>query len=729
MTGNTLFEAVSYITHDLVEKASAALESKTKKYRNRLFAKRISVSAVSCACAVLLLFGTLSGVFVYTFSPKYDGRFSSLEINLTLPSYNSSEVCYEQVILPKGESPKTKLVPKKNYAFVYKYNSAEYWEAVYGGNNFNSEECRSFAEKCIPEISKALGIDVPDYTISDMEVLDTGDIRSPRTEELLFEGGSMHIIQTIIANYAYVDIENKGDVPVFTLYGNQYNIDVTKDEDSIKEDIFAFLPALNRMFGEKFNKIQLKKNEYGEEYADTPYTSVRAFLYRQTELDFDYGDKILWDKIQLDIIFTPSTNTYSISVRYNDYRLPMEDIYENLGVSKRVSLKEAQELLKKGYSFGAHSWQGLNGKDILDFSDYDYVSYEYCFDPSGMRNYMWTLSSDIPIIPFYVFYKLIESSSSEDIYAKAYVPAVPVGDMEDYFSKGSATLKQSDIDEILEHAKIIAFDIYTDHASYLGDTVCEDPFYSMENQAEHVDETVPKHRTFTIFGKEYSCEYSRTRCYIHIKESYVPLHIYLFDGGFITVNSLTDEIEMFYYEPAKQSGQIFQSQWEYKSVVEAKNRLVKELFPDMYSYELEKALENSKNQKEYTDNLARINSFYDWITIKMNKNGEIIEISVDHNFRASLADSETKTNHTAFLSESAKQRVLEKAQEICDNSQIPNAEKLVELSMEIDPSNSQIVLLEDGSYGVFHHVRITYLYKLDNGVYNSVYRSIGIILK
>ena len=261
MTGNTLFEAVSYITHDLVEKASDAFESRTKKYRNILYAKRISVSAVSCACAALLTLGVLSQVFVYTFSQKYDGRFSSSEIQNILPSYNmigpEGMAAYEMVSVPHGESPELQPLPENDYAFVYKYNNYSYLTAVYEGDNFNVKECKKFADKYIPKLSSALGFETPEYSVYQDGKMAAYDLPTPTTGELVCGNTTMRVSQNIWANYMDFEIKEKGAIPCITLNGTEYYIDVTKSEESIQNDVLAFVPVFYKIFGEKFDQIKI----------------------------------------------------------------------------------------------------------------------------------------------------------------------------------------------------------------------------------------------------------------------------------------------------------------------------------------------------------------------------------------------------------------------------------------------------------------------------------------
>lgn len=738
MTGNTLFEAVSYITHELVEKASDAFESRTKKYRNILFAKRISVSAVSCACAALLTLGVLSQVFVYTFSPKYDGSFSSSEIQSALPNYNTigpeDMAEYEKVSVPHGESPELQPLPEKDYAFVYRYNNYKYLAAVYDGDNFNVKECKKFADKYIPKLSAALGFETPEYSIYQDGEMSAYDLPTPTTGELVCGNTTMRVSQNIWANHMDFEIKEKGTIPCITLNGTEYYIDVTKSEESIQNDVLAFVPVFYKIFGEKFDQIKISTAQtpnFGKD-AEGYTSSATIVFYNKTNLPFETEDDVLWDDLTITIRANHPDRTYSIYVSYFDYRLPMDEIYQNLGASKIISLSEAEAWLEKGYSFGTHYWDVRDGKDSIDFSDYDYVSYEYYPKEvrSNSRDFVWTENHELPIMPYYVFYKQTSSSETHDTYAKAYIPAVPVDDMESFFASddtvSEAPLTQSEIDEILENAQFIYFDRASD--KYTGELYCDDDYYTVEKQRGYIDDTVEKQVVFTVMGKNYSCEYVRT---VLRDYDWQLVHVYKYEQGVITINARTNEIlnlgkdneRGIYSSFAKW---ISEHEPAYRSVIETKAEFVKSEYPERYNFELEKMLENSKDKFEYTEILARINDYYNiWLEFRVNEDGDIGYRLYDDVLYD--VDSETLRKKEAFASQAAQDIILKKLWELAETfeSSIDGYDiQLTDVWLDID--KIRIVPLEDGNYGYYCPGGIEYFYPYPVG---TIYRGIGIIIK
>ena len=738
MTGNTLFEAVSYITHDLVEKASDAFESRTKKYRNILFAKRISVSAVSCACAVLLILGVLSQVFVYTFSPKYDGRFTSSEINSRLPSYLSSEIIYETESVPKGEAPDTLPLPKKDYAFVYRYRPGAYFSAVYQGTNYDMKEMEKYTEKKFKSLSKYLGVSVPEYTIYEPEDYHGELLLAPTTYEVDMDGYEVRIDQGSSSYGVTMEFESSGAIPSLKLNGKEYFIDVTKGNESIKKDVLAFAPVLYKMFGEKFEHIRVSshKADYSLEELGEYNSYATIVLYNKTGLVFETEEDILWNYLQIKIEVDHVERTYNVSFSYVDYRISIDEKYENLGASKIISLDEAVEKAKKGHTFGSHSWQALKGEEVIDFSDYDYVSYEYYhrdyFKYSILSKYTWSEKNRDPIIPYYVFYKLLKTNAKSDIYAKAYIPAIPVGDSERYFTNHNAISdtppSEDEIQEILKNATVIAFDMYDADSNYAGELICEDEYYSFENQQLHTDNSVDKNISINILGEEYYCEYVHTV----LGAEWRLVHVYKHGSdGKVWIDALTNK--PVYFTGGKSGSLIFNDNAGYKKVIETKIELIKQWYPEYVNTQLFNALENSKNQKEYTDNLARINDYYNFsIDVRSESATEygISEFNILGYIAKDTLSSETKRKIDAFSSQAVEKTVTEKVREIFENSQIPDPEKVKYQKFEITPyTAANTILLKDGTYGVYYRAVIRYLYEYEDGEQQKVFREIGIILK
>ena len=118
----------------------------------------------------------------------------------------------------------------------------------------------------------------------------------------------------------------------------------------------------------------------------------------------------------------------------------LEDYYEYIGEYKLISLPEAEEYLHKGYSFGGVQCpvcRATANTQVVDFSEYDLVQIEYY---SNLMEFA---------LPYYAFYKHIETGEYPDSgeaygdYAVAYVPAIKVEGLEEYFQAQETQHKET----------------------------------------------------------------------------------------------------------------------------------------------------------------------------------------------------------------------------------------------------------------------------------------------
>ena len=89
-----------------------------------------------------------------------------------------------------------------------------------------------------------------------------------------------------------------------------------------------------------------------------------------------------------------------------------------------ISLEEAEALLNAGCVFGNHVCTlCMRNQEGVDFEDYDYVGFDYLTKTIDGVDYA---------LPFYTFYKKIDSGSNYDTYAKTHVAAFEVSGYKDY---------------------------------------------------------------------------------------------------------------------------------------------------------------------------------------------------------------------------------------------------------------------------------------------------------
>jgi hypothetical protein len=119
------------------------------------------------------------------------------------------------------------------------------------------------------------------------------------------------------------------------------------------------------------------------------------------------------------------------SIQYYKRRYDIQKTYPLIGNAKKISLQDAEKLLYKGYVFGGHSCPlCMATQEKISFRGYDYVDIEYVF------GYVNKTAKTQIAIPFYAFYKKIGTApNGKLIYAKTYVPAIPVSGYTEYFEK------------------------------------------------------------------------------------------------------------------------------------------------------------------------------------------------------------------------------------------------------------------------------------------------------
>ncbi len=110
-------------------------------------------------------------------------------------------------------------------------------------------------------------------------------------------------------------------------------------------------------------------------------------------------------------------------IYYECERAPESDYYTLLGKAHKISLAQAEEMLKNGYVFGGHACEYCMSKqEEVVFDTYDYVGFEY-------------ITGKNISVPFYAFYKKISDADEygNTKYAKTYVCAVELSGLTEYF--------------------------------------------------------------------------------------------------------------------------------------------------------------------------------------------------------------------------------------------------------------------------------------------------------
>lgn len=221
------------------------------------------------------------------------------------------------------------------------------------------------------------------------------------------------------------------------LDGEIVAFDGASSDQQIGEALKDTIGRLNAMFGTGYACLNIVRT-YGYDglrsidvfvsdgtVAQVPESLSRAPLtsgYLCLSFYADWGEGSAYDWGET------GDEVYLARVTYFETIVPWEQYYSVPGSCRMLSLEEAEEMLAKGYVFGGHSCPlCMAEQEALDFTGYDGVSLEYLAGSEGIY------------IPFYTFFKdLGVNEYGVPTFAKTYVCAVEVSDLEQYFAAQEA---------------------------------------------------------------------------------------------------------------------------------------------------------------------------------------------------------------------------------------------------------------------------------------------------
>ncbi len=197
------------------------------------------------------------------------------------------------------------------------------------------------------------------------------------------------------------------------LFGEKITITPGESDESIENKLTRALDFANKVFGTNC-KFQYITRDLG--YYDEGHISVGVEAFENS----DHMDQAMYNRYlgSIHFLFMDDGNTEElplIGIYYTEYEL--KDAFSE--DTRLLSVKEAEYYLDHGYIFAGHVCPVCMSRNAeVDFSDYDDVEIVYRRDIFGKY-----------VIPFYAFYK----TTGEHMFAVAYVPAVEVDGLKEYF--------------------------------------------------------------------------------------------------------------------------------------------------------------------------------------------------------------------------------------------------------------------------------------------------------
>lgn len=329
------------------------------------------------------------------------------DLYFTNISSNGATTTYEKIYTPDIKYLYINPLPNNKYADVYE----EYYQ-----NDFDRSEVELLTNKYFPKMAKTLNASLPSYEIKER-----------------FGGLSDSIKVSIDLPISFVQYDNRNIVSYLagddiTLNGKTVTVNQAQNDQEILDSLSAIKQTLFDVFDVSFDNAKVNR-KYSK---DSEYGVSSLYVYFYNEDSHPLNSINYFGNPKSDFIaiwFTntnSSTNLYNVfSIAFWSYRTDNNSPLRTFVKKELLPLKKAEEYLQKGYVLATGGCTLCQSEQTpVDFTDYDYVSFEY---KGGSK------TGDLTI-PYYAFYKNIGTAPNGNMtFAKTYVPAVEVEGYEEYF--------------------------------------------------------------------------------------------------------------------------------------------------------------------------------------------------------------------------------------------------------------------------------------------------------
>lgn len=408
-------EGLNHIDADLVE----AFVKKSEKLEAKSRTKRIVLRAGALAACLLLITGSLA-LFGEKTPPVpvwNDARYTAEDMaNVANIVYDSGGTnIYQEVCALNKDSLYLYRPPYGQTLNVYQYTPSSALEehALY-----------DFAAPFIGKLATAVGVEVPALKCHDHSKYGFLSLDTVNLEAYTFYGE-----QTCM--YSWVACG--GDA--LTLDGELVQIDQRQTDEQIIASLDSIKNKLFDLFGVTFQDVRLVRKVF-DEYSDNGAERIDIYFYDASAHPLNASqEQPVSDQIRIFFINqkyhadVPVSDSFltNVSIGYLKNRGDISEEYQVVSQEKMITLEAAEALLYNGYVFCRHVCPlCMAAQEKVSFRGYDFVTLEYLF---AKKNSTPTVG-----YPFYAFYKKIGTGENGNIvYAKTYVPAIPVKGYQEYF--------------------------------------------------------------------------------------------------------------------------------------------------------------------------------------------------------------------------------------------------------------------------------------------------------
>lgn len=423
-------EALNHIDSDLVE----IYVEKKEKIVNNKFNKSVLLkvfAGVAClALIVSIVIPILSKNGLKTVDPldKTTGnnaKYSAEYISKLFSVEKTNDVAinaYTKVFVPDNKY----LYIDKNFneetLAVYEYNTNK--------SEFDKSDFKNFINGFLPKLADSINAKVPTYQIVENSNQVSGFSVSGKIGDY-----RMSIFQNKTRQSFHLSKAWLQDGRII-LDNEVIQIDQRLSDKEIENSIKSIKNKLFGIFNVSFSDVKIIRDFNG--YSEYGATRISIYFYNKGAHSLNLTQEVPvtdYICISFDNLLNYDGDIVSDSILtvaeiyYNKKLTDSTKEYSVIENAKKISLKEAEDLLSKGFVFGGHSCSLCMAlQDKVSFSSYDFVDIEYVFGYDSKTN------QETTGIPFYAFYKKIGTSENGNaIYAKTYVAAIKVSGYDEYF--------------------------------------------------------------------------------------------------------------------------------------------------------------------------------------------------------------------------------------------------------------------------------------------------------
>lgn len=388
----------------------------------------------ACICLILgaiWVFGPAAGRYP-------NAQYSAYDIADLFPKMLESGTtnAYTEVYVPSSEYLWLGAIPQSEYLPIYRYDDSD---AAFP----DRAEYEAFVAQVVTNYYNALNMPVPDYVVEESKIATglLGYELAPVEDDLIYlQAGQFYLSSSARSTCTRFVLDVIPSTigsqdPTIRLNGHAVQVNQRQSDEEVLNSLEDVKSQLFAIYGVSFSDAKVTR--YYDGYSDYGVCSLEVYYYDADAHPLNaYRDRPVSDYIKIDFDNTRNFDGDIVSdtilshadIEYWDYTESSEELYPQIANGNMISLAEAEKLLYKGYVFGGHSCpRCMAEQEKISFEGYDYVGLEYVF---GVREE----GKHRDIVPFYAFYKAIGTSENGNmIFAKTYVPAIEVSDLEAYF--------------------------------------------------------------------------------------------------------------------------------------------------------------------------------------------------------------------------------------------------------------------------------------------------------